>query len=67
MTFRVNLISGLVRLIIGLAGRLDRVKLFQAMNSKISYILLPNLSAFPLHCLAWLDLALTCRSFVVWI
>ena len=52
MTFRVNFICGLVQLIIGLAGRLDRVNLFKAMNSKISYILLLNLSAFPLHCLA---------------
>ena len=52
MTFRVNFISGLVWLIIGLAGILDRVNLFQAMSSKFSYILLPNLSAFPLHCLA---------------
>ena len=43
---------------------LDRVSLSQGMNSKISYILLPNLSAFPLHCPAWLDLDLTCRSLV---
>ena len=67
MTFRVNFIFGLVWLIIGLAGRLDRVSLFQASNSKISYILLANLSAFPLNCLAWLDLALTCRSLITWI
>ena len=62
MTFRFNFISGLEGLILGLAGGLDRVNLSQAMNSKISYILLPELSVFPLHCLAWLDLALTCRS-----
>ena len=64
MTFWFNFITGLVWLILGLAGGLDRVTLLQAMNSKTSYILLPNLYAFALHCPARLDLALTCRSLV---
>ena len=64
MTFRFNFITGLVWLIFGLAGGLDRGTLLQAINSNISYILLPNLSAFPLQCSAWPDLALTCRPLV---
>ena len=36
-------------------------------NVNIKILLLRNLSAFSLHCLAWLDLALTCWSLVTWI